>query len=102
MPPDTGAGRNAMQAIGSASSYAKRYLTMDIWNIVTVGADDDGNKSSAITDEQIKVIDELLESSGADVSRFLTFMQVENVKDIQQSNYATAIAALKQKVAQKK
>lgn len=52
MPPDPGPGRNAMQAIGSASSYAKRYLTLDVWNIVTGGADDDGNSADPITESQ--------------------------------------------------
>jgi hypothetical protein len=60
MPSDTGAGRNAMQAIGSASSYAKRYLTLDVWNIVTGGADDDGNSADPITQEQMHDLDQWL------------------------------------------
>ena len=41
--PDPGPGRNDTQAEGSGESYGRRYLTLAIWNIVTVGADDDGD-----------------------------------------------------------
>lgn len=59
MPPDSGAGRSAMQAIGSASSYARRYLTMDVWNIITVGADDDAVATGYITEKQQDTIQDL-------------------------------------------
>jgi hypothetical protein len=50
--PDPGPGRNGVQETGSAESYLRRYLTKSIWNIVTVGADDDGNSADPISDEQ--------------------------------------------------
>lgn len=42
LPPDSGAGRNPLQAAGSTNAYAKRYLTEDFCNIVREAADDDG------------------------------------------------------------
>ena len=50
--PDPGPGRNDTQAEGSGESYGRRYLTLAIWNIVTVGADDDANSADPISDEQ--------------------------------------------------
>lgn len=54
LPPDSGAGRNALQARGSTNSYAKRYLTEDFLKLVREGADDDGKRGGTkfITDEQ--------------------------------------------------
>lgn len=41
-PPDTGPGRNQLQAIGSTITYLKRYVTEMLLNIVRKGQDDDG------------------------------------------------------------
>lgn len=50
--PDPGPGRNDTQAEGSGESYGRRYLTLALWNIVTVGADDDANSADPISEEQ--------------------------------------------------
>ena len=42
LPPDVGPGRNALQAMGSTLSYAKRYLAEMLFNIVRENEDDDG------------------------------------------------------------
>jgi hypothetical protein len=46
--PDTGPGRNAIQAQGSANQYSRRYTTKDLLNIVTKEEDDDGQKAGAV------------------------------------------------------
>lgn len=46
VPPDasgSGTGRNQLQALGSAVSYGKRYVTEMLLNIVREGVDDDGS-----------------------------------------------------------
>ena len=43
LAPDTGPGRNAAQAVGSALSYAKRYASTFLLNLQTTGEDNDGN-----------------------------------------------------------
>jgi hypothetical protein len=45
-PADTGPGRNAVQAIGSAVTYGRRYTTKDLLNIVTRGQDDDAKRAA--------------------------------------------------------
>lgn len=42
---DTSGNKNAIQALGSAVSYARRYTTKDLLNIVTKEEDDDGRAS---------------------------------------------------------
>lgn len=43
VPPETSGSKNAAQAMGSAATYGKRYAGCAMLNIVTEGADDDGN-----------------------------------------------------------
>ena len=58
--PDPGPGRNDTQAEGSGESYGRRYLTLAMWNIVTVGADDDAQSADPISDDQAADIDQWL------------------------------------------
>lgn len=46
LPTDTGAGRNAVQAVGSSLSYGKRYTACALLNIRSRGDDDDGAKAT--------------------------------------------------------
>lgn len=42
---DKTGSKNAIQALGSSVSYGRRYTTLDLLNITTRGADDDGGRS---------------------------------------------------------
>lgn len=42
---DTSGSKNAVQGLGSATSYGRRYTTIDLLNITTRGKDDDGKKA---------------------------------------------------------
>ena len=59
--PDPGPGRNDIQAEGSGESYGRRYLTLAVWNIVTVGADDDADSADPISDERAMDIQTMLD-----------------------------------------
>lgn len=48
---DTSGNKNAIQALGSAVSYGRRYTTKDLLNIVTKHEDDDGRKADTKTVE---------------------------------------------------
>lgn len=50
LPPDTSGSKNAAQAVGSSSSYAKRYAMCAALNIVTEDEDDDG-RGGALPDD---------------------------------------------------
>lgn len=49
LPHDSSGSKNAVQAVGSSTSYAKRYGTLSILNIKVVGEDDNANSSEAHT-----------------------------------------------------
>jgi hypothetical protein len=53
--PDTGPGRNAIQARGSAKSYLERYTLLAATGLASADEDDDG--AGTVTDEQQKVVD---------------------------------------------
>ncbi len=104
-PPDPGPGRNETQAIGSADSYARRYLTLAIWNIVTVGADDDGKMASAISEFQVNDMNSLISEIGMNVSAremFFKIAGVNSVEEIPQHRYKDLMMALQSKRAAKK
>lgn len=50
LPPDTSGSKNNAQAVGSSSSYAKRYAMCAALNIVTEDEDDDG-RGGALPDD---------------------------------------------------
>jgi ERF superfamily protein len=106
LPPDAGPGRNNNQAIGSARSYAKRYLICDFLNIVFVGEDMDGaGVTQCITHEQInQILDMLLHCGlgGPKAKPFLEFMGVQKVEEIVREDYPKAMEALKKKRGQPK
>jgi hypothetical protein len=46
LPHDSTGSKNAVQAVGSSTSYGKRYTASALLNITSRGEDDDGEKSS--------------------------------------------------------
>lgn len=105
LPADTSGSKNAVQAVGSSTSYGKRYTAAALLNITTRGGDDDGNAAGGngpISDEQISIIAELLERFGADVPAFCKYMGVATVKDIRSKDYKKAVESLNLKGKQKK
>lgn len=69
---DSGPGRNAVQASGSTSSYAKRYLVENFFNIVREGIDDDGKRGGDhfLTQEQVAQLEALLKETKTEESVF--------------------------------
>lgn len=64
LPVDIGSGRNAVQAVGSSTTYGKRYVMCALLNITTGDAPDDDGAGSVqeqmVTVLQAKQIDALL------------------------------------------
>lgn len=100
LPADQGPGRNALQAIGSSRSYAKRYLACDILNIITEGQDDDGQAAGYLTAEQLDQMTTLVDACDLKEEgrkKFLAFAQADRLEHIQQRDFARCCEALKKK-----
>ncbi len=105
LPPDAGPGRNALQAIGSAQSYGKRYLCAGILNLIF--EDDDGQSVGFITEQQTNSILDLMAEIGMDkdptaTSKFLALVNAKAVGEIHSAVYKTAITLLESKRRQAK
>jgi hypothetical protein len=106
MPPDTGPGRNAMQARGSSRRYAKRYIVDDLCNVVRKGKDDDarGAQEALIDATQIKELTDLLKSTQTIEASFLLTMVTgaETLHDIRQRDFPRLVMALREKAQRRK
>ena len=106
LPIDTGAGRNAVQAVGSSTSYGKRYTAAALLNLTSRGEDDDAKTAAGgfVTDEQVGELVALIEDIGgakheALKAGFLKYMKVEALADIPAKRFRDACTALENKRA---
>lgn len=100
LPHDSSGSKNAVQAVGSSTSYGKRYVTCALLNLTIEGEDDDGKKGGdppTITEEQAGEIQALIEDVKADKPKFLAYLKVGRIADIPASKFNDAIAALNKK-----
>ena len=99
-PPDTGPGRNSLQAIGSTTSYLKRYLAEELCNIVRKGEDNDGTTTlKLITPAQIKELEGLLKAVKTQPDTFLRLFVTgcERMEDIPERDFPRLVNALREK-----
>lgn len=93
--------KTGIQATGSTMSYARRYLTLLIFNVTVADEDDDG-AGAKLTGEQVKEINTLIEdirNAGIDfnMAGFLAWLGVENLADVLQSKFKAVVHELKRK-----
>jgi hypothetical protein len=102
VPPDTGPGRNALQARGSAQTYAKRYVADLLCNIVRKGKDDDGRGAmeTLIDATQVAELAGLIKSTKTNEETFLKLMVngAERLGEVRQRDYPRLVLALKEKL----
>ena len=106
-PPDTTGGKSNVQAIGSTNSFLRRYVACNIFNIVVVGDDDDGN-GGTIDKVQTKTIVELIKKAKVG-PKFLKYMKAQSVEEagsleaavatIAARDYRKAVSTLEQQIA---
>lgn len=102
-PPDTGAGKNSLQAIASTTTYLQRY-TLKLALGLSVAHDDDGQKSDqtvnaagTINEDQLKRLRELIEETETDVEKFCRLGNIEALPDMLAADFDDAIRLLEQK-----
>jgi hypothetical protein len=90
---DAGTAMNPIQAIGSATSYGKRYIAAALLNLTSRGADDDAVTAAAacdgtsrngqvITAAQRNALLRLVRQVGADRRKFCQFFGIGKVGDL--------------------
>jgi len=77
LPTDTSGSKNAVQAVGSSTSYGKRYTAFALLNITSTDEDDDGRAASADHPISVKQYDELgkmIVSTQSDTGKFIEYL----------------------------
>lgn len=104
LPTDTSGSKNAVQAVGSSTSYGKRYTAYALLNITSSGEDDDGRQAGAkptrdaVNDDTLTSIIEYCEALGGNQSgTILTAYKVKRLDELTQAQGVAVLARLKQK-----
>ena len=106
-PMDTSGGKSAVQGVGSTNSYLRRYIVCNIFNIVVIGDDDDGN-GEAIDKDQASTIVNLITKARVG-PKFLKYMRARSIEEagsleaavatIAARDYRKAVTTLKHRIA---
>lgn len=110
LPPDVTPTRsgsttmNALQQVGSSTSYGMRYVAKLMLNLRFVGDDDDGAASSAVTQQQVDEIEAMIQDNelGAEyLSKLKETMNVKALSDLQMVQVPTIISLIRAKIRAK-
>lgn len=77
LPHDSSGSKNAVQAVGSSTSYAKRYGLLSILNIRVAGQDDDAQTAIPpveISVKQYSDLKNLITSTSSDETKFIGYL----------------------------
>lgn len=103
LPMDTTGSKNNVQAIGSSTSYGKRYTAAALLNLTSrlpEDADDDGNAAGVgetISDDERDELLALIEEVSADLPKFCRYMDVNAIGDLPRKKLKAARDALNAK-----
>ena len=98
---DESGNKNSIQAIGSTLTYLQR-MTLKAALGLAASSDDDGKAAESvetISDEQVNKLRDLIEEVGADLPKFCSYLRVEALADLRQSDFKRAVTALEAKRA---
>jgi hypothetical protein len=104
LPTDFTGAKSAVQAIGSSTSYGKRYTTMALLNITSRGEDDDGHAAAgdpAVDDEQQAQVRSLAQAQGADLKKLLAYFKIRTLAELPSSRVPDALRILGQREARR-
>lgn len=106
LPVDTSGSKNAVQAVGSSTSYGKRYTAQALLNLVSrdgIEHDDDGRgarESAApahITEEQADKIEDLIGEVGADREKLFRYLKITSLLDIYANRFDDVVRLIETK-----
>lgn len=95
---DSSGSKNSIQAIGSTITYLERYSLLAITGLATQDMDNDGKlEEEKIDENKVDIIKKLIKELSYDEKKFLEYMAVEKIEDINSSQFAKAKMALEQR-----
>ena len=97
-PADLTGGKNAVQAIGSSTSYGKRYTAAALLNLTSRGEDDDGSAARSeptISAEQSSALLLLMANTDADEAKLLAYLKIRTLEDLPASRFDRAVDAIR-------
>lgn len=99
VPATQGQNTNPAQNTGIQVQYGMRYAFIGALGITTADEDRDGvaQKQHPISDKQAADLKAMIDEAGADQSRFLAYMGVAELEEIQEKEYSRAVSALEAK-----
>lgn len=101
LPHDSTGSKNAVQAIGSSTSYGKRMTMCALLNITSRGEDDDGKASGTapdtISEDEISALSALIAQTKTDTNKFLRFFKISAFSDLPKKRLAEAQNMLNKK-----
>lgn len=96
-PTEARAGMSEQQKFAAALSYAKRMSLIQVLGITTADPDTDGASHELLSKEQVAELRYLADEVGADIPKFLKFMQYDTFEEIPKSEFNRARVALNSK-----
>jgi len=102
---DSTGSKNAVQAVGSSTSYGKRYTAMALLNITSRAPQDrDDDADSAfpgdwISEDEMADLVALMDEVGADRTKFLNWLKIDTLARLPKKRLQEAIRALEAKRA---
>ena len=106
-PPDISGGKSTVQGVGSTNSYLRRYIACNIFNIVVVGDDDDGNGGTIDAAQTAKILD-LIKTAKVG-PKYLKYMKAQSIEEagsleaavatIAARDYRKAVSTLEEQIA---
>ena len=101
LPADTSGSKNAIQAVGSTTSYARRYLLSMLLNLVFTDQDDDAESAGdAITEAQVKVIQRKLGDPEREPA-FCQYFGIDSIAELPKSQFDRAVAGIEKSLEKK-
>lgn len=100
LPHDSTGSKNAVQAIGSSTSYGKRYAACALLNITTRGEDDDASSfveqdnRPKLSQKQIDTLIDLCDAKGCPRAKFLKHIDAASFNSIPAADFEAHISLL--------
>lgn len=101
--PKGGGTKSPVQGIGSAISYARRYLKLMMFDITIAREDTDGQgEVETVGSDELVELNKLIKDTQANVEDFCNHFGIEAIPELRKRDYQRAMNLLRQKQAQQK